>query len=142
MISKTKINQLKNYFATQPVDVVYLFGSQANGKATKLSDVDIGVLFKKGLTRSERFDLKLDMISCVCGILKVERVDIVDLEQAPLKFKYQILYSKFTIFVRNKSRMVEFEHGVVKRYLDVQPYLYLIAKRQLEQTAEMGFKNE
>ena len=49
MLDDKKLNQLKKYFATQPVDVVYLFGSQVKGKSRSNSDLDIGVLFKEGL---------------------------------------------------------------------------------------------
>ena len=84
MIDKKKLNQLKQYFAGQPVDAVYLFGSQASQKATKLSDADFGVLFKEGLSKSDRFEHKLDMTSRLAGILKLERVDVVDLQEAPM----------------------------------------------------------
>jgi len=62
MITQGQLNQLKEYFSHQPVDVVYLFGSQATKKATKLSDYDIGVLFREGIDSSKRFDLILKMI--------------------------------------------------------------------------------
>lgn len=142
MISKKQLHQLKQYFQHQPVDVVYLFGSQATGKTTKLSDVDLGILFKKGLSGSERFDLRLGMISRACGILKKERVDVVDLEGVPLKFRYQVVLPKVVVIVKDKPRMIEMERLTVKRYLDFRPYLYSIAQRQLELIAEGGFRDQ
>ena len=121
------------------MDAAYLFGSQVNNKVTKLSDVDLAVLFKKGISDSKCFDLRLQIIGDVCRILKTERVDVVDLKKAPLKFRYQAFFPKFTIVVKNKPRMVELEQTTVKRFLDIQPYLHLIAQRQLRLTAEKGF---
>lgn len=139
MINQKQLNQLKKYFASQPVDVVYLFGSQATGKANKLSDVDIGVLFNEGLDKGKRFDLRVRMITEVIGILKTDWVDVVDFQQAPLKFKYQIVFPKKIIFSKNKKKVSEIEHQSVHSYLDFQPYLYKIAKRQLELIADRGF---
>jgi len=142
MLNKKRLNQLKKYFADQPVDVVYLFGSQATQKATKLSDYDFGVLFKEGLNKSKRFDLKLEINADLCGILKAERVDVVDLGNAPLKFKYQVCFPKFVITNKNRDRLTKLEATTVKQYLDFRPFIYPIAKRQLEITAEKGFMND
>jgi predicted nucleotidyltransferase len=46
MITDSDIKALKNYFsARKDVAFAFLFGSQAKGKATKLSDIDIAVYF-------------------------------------------------------------------------------------------------
>jgi len=139
MITQGQLNQLKEYFSQRPVDVVYLFGSQATEKANKLSDVDVGVLFSEGLDEGKRFDLRVRMAGDLPGIFKVEQVDVVDLDKAPLKFKYQIIAPKKVILSKNRQRMIEMEHHFVHSYLDFQPYLYNIAKRQLGLMAERGF---
>lgn len=46
MIANSDIEVLKNYFKNRKdVAFAFLFGSQANGRATKLSDIDIAVYF-------------------------------------------------------------------------------------------------
>lgn len=46
MITDSGINALKNYFENcEDVAFAFLFGSQARGTATKLSDIDIAVYF-------------------------------------------------------------------------------------------------
>lgn len=139
MIDKEKMKKLKEYFSTQPVDVVYLFGSQATGKANKLSDFDLGVLFREKLSSQERFDLKLEYSVRLAGILRVENVDIVDLKNAPLKFKYQAIFPKNTIIVKNRKNATNLEYDTTRKYLEFQPYLYAIAKRQLELKSQKGF---
>lgn len=46
MITDSDIKTLKNYFENRKdIAFAFLFGSQAKGKATKLSDIDIAVYF-------------------------------------------------------------------------------------------------
>lgn len=118
MIDPKKLNQIKNYFATQPVDVVYLCGSQAEGKATKFSDFDFGVLFKESLSPSKRYDLKLEMTTHLCGLLGVERVDVIDLMEAPIALKYSAISPKKEIVNFNNQRRVLFEAETTSRYFD------------------------
>lgn len=125
MITQEQLNQLRKYFSTQPVDVVYLFGSQADGKATKLSDADIAVLFKEGIDKSKRFDLKLAIISKVCGVLKRERVDVVDLIDVPLALKYSAIKPRRELYTANNDRRVSFEATTCSYYFD---YMYSLKK--------------
>ena len=46
-MAEVLINQLSNYFSTQPVERAWLFGSFARGEQTPKSDVDILVSFDK-----------------------------------------------------------------------------------------------
>jgi predicted nucleotidyltransferase len=42
------IQQISNYFANQPIEKAWVFGSFARGEQTKKSDLDILVSFKEG----------------------------------------------------------------------------------------------
>ncbi|MBU0618781.1 nucleotidyltransferase domain-containing protein [Patescibacteria group bacterium] len=142
MLDKARLKKLADYFKNQPVDLVYLFGSQATGKNTKLSDIDIAVLFKDSISKSRRFDLRCRFISDLMGVLKTEKVEVVDLSQAHLSFAYSIIFPNKTVLVKNESKMVNLEKRIIKQYLDIQPYLHRIHFRQLELMAQEGFKNE
>lgn len=135
MLNQGQLDQLKEYFADQPVEVVYLFGSQATGKANKLSDVDIGVLFREGLNRSERFDLRLNMIVDVTGLLKRDEVDVVDLETAPIALRYSAVFPKKEIFTANNNRRVIFEAETNSRYFD---YVYFIKENTANSLASIA----
>ena len=140
MITDFQKNQLRAYFSTQPVDAVYLFGSQITNKANKLSDLDIGVLFKENVIVSRRFDLRLDYMSEVGRITGFpDNVDVVDLTKAPPAFVYQAIFPKQLVFIGNEDKMMEMEKHTVKRYLDIRLALHAIAARQLQQIAEQGF---
>ncbi len=45
----------------EDVQVIYLFGSQATGVATKLSDIDIAVLLRKKLQSVERWQIQSEL---------------------------------------------------------------------------------
>jgi len=86
--------------------------------------------------------LRLDIIGEVCGILQKERVDVMDLQEAPLRFRYQAILPGKVILVKNRKRMIALEKDILKKYLDLKPYFYHIAQRQMELTAEGGFAYE
>lgn len=46
-MKQTIINQLKQFFACQPIEKAWIFGSYSRGEETKDSDIDILVRFAK-----------------------------------------------------------------------------------------------
>ena len=52
------------------VELAYLFGSVAEGNAGKLSDIDLAVFLDESLSKKERFNLQLKLISELTSILK------------------------------------------------------------------------
>ncbi len=139
MITKVDKQNLSRYFAAQPVDVVYLFGSQATGQANKLSDVDIAVLFQESLDSSDRFDKKIEMIGEVGSILKRNDVEVLDLAQATPFFRYEAIAPKNVLYARNRTRMITFETDAIRKYFDLRPLFVRLAKRKLALLAQKGF---
>lgn len=69
------IKKLQDYFAKkQEVEFAYLFGSVARDEANKLSDIDIAVMCKGKCSI-------LRMMSEIAHLLRVEDVDVVDLNR-------------------------------------------------------------
>ncbi|MGC9336910.1 MAG: nucleotidyltransferase domain-containing protein [Candidatus Cloacimonadia bacterium] len=57
-------NRVVEFLSKQKhVKLAYLFGSVAEGKEGKLSDVDIAVFLDESLSKKERVDLQLKLIS-------------------------------------------------------------------------------
>lgn len=130
--------KLADYFAAQPVDVVYLFGSQATGKANTLSDIDIAILFSKDVDPDLRYAIKLDVLGMTSGGKLPDHSDVVDINDAPLALAYQAIFPKYILFMRNKNHMCQFEASTVKKYLDFRPTLYAISRRHIELIAQKG----
>ena len=120
------------------VKLAYLFGSVAEGKEGKLSDVDIAVFLDESLSKPERFNLQLKLISGLTSILKTDRVDLVIMNDAPLSLNYEIIKANHPLVVRNKREKIEFEHGILFRYLDRRYYEKRWTSEFLKKVAERG----
>ena len=72
MVIKTEqIKQIKDFFTLRrEVAAVLLYGSQADSKATPLSDVDLAVLVDESLSQSQRVKMQLTYINQVEKILE------------------------------------------------------------------------
>lgn len=100
MNSNTKnrlIPLLQKYFATQPINKAWLFGSYSRGEETDLSDMDILVSFDKGAKISL---FKYANIICQLEDLLKRKVDLVE-EGTMLPFTQQSANNdKVLIYVR------------------------------------------
>jgi len=70
------------------VEAIYLFGSMDTRYQTEQSDVDVAILCKRKLKPLERWELAESIAK------KLKRdVDLIDLNQAPIVFKNEIITS-------------------------------------------------
>jgi len=118
-----RLSRLKSLFSRLPVDVVYLYGSVAEGNADKFSDFDFGILFDQGLSAKKRFDLRLELFGKIARCLGVDedKIDVVDLQAVPLLLQFNAICGKI-IYCRNEARRVIFETYVMSRYHDEHYY--------------------
>lgn len=124
MITLQQGKQIREYFSDQPVDAVYLFGSQTNNKANKLSDIDFAVLFQPQVNRSDRFDLRLEYMSKLGTITGFpDQTDVIDLELAPLPLKFSAIHPRRDIYISDKNRKVLFEAETMSHYFDYSYYM-------------------
>jgi hypothetical protein len=132
-------NKLADFFSNQRyVKLAYLYGSAAKGKAGKLSDVDIAVLFDDSLSKKERFKLQLELIGDIAALLKTDKVDLVDINEAPLSLKFEIIKANCPVFVRDRMLKINFEQEVMSRYLDRRYYEKRAASEYLKKVAAKG----
>lgn len=115
---------LKLLFKNLPLDIVYLYGSQAQRQSDQFSDYDFGVLFNQGLSAKKRFNLRLALFSKIAKKIGVDedRIDVVDLEEAPVLLQFNIVSGK-KIYCRNEKKRINFETYVMARYHDEHYYL-------------------
>ncbi|KKU02688.1 MAG: polymerase beta domain protein region protein [Candidatus Amesbacteria bacterium GW2011_GWA1_46_35] len=123
MLTEEQKRKIREYVKDKPVEVVYLFGSQAAGNARPGSDYDFGVLYQKQLNSHQKFEMDLELVTFFQEILKKNKVDVVDLDKAYLRFKYEAIKARKEIFVANNQIRDDFEYEVLRDYLDEMYYM-------------------
>lgn len=98
-----KIRKLKEYFARRDeVQMAFLFGSQAEGRAGSRSDWDIGVYLSEENREKER-----EIWREVEEILKSE-VDFIVLNRAPATLGWRIVGQGQELMIRDRKRYLDF----------------------------------
>ena len=116
-LSKEKMNHLQNYFKNdKDIILVYLFGSYGTERETSLSDIDFAVLFNK----KREIDLRREMeiMAQISLLLNIEKVDLVNLNKAPVCLQHEIISSGDLIFERDELQTANFVKQVLTFYYD------------------------
>lgn len=112
---------------------VYLFGSQASGKAGPLSDVDVAVLLDESRVAARRyFKLRLELMAEAAHACRRDDVEVVLLNEATPLLAYEAVSGGKLLYERDHSARVSFEARVVQQYLDLEPF-YRVGRRYLKQ---------
>ena len=105
--------------AEAAVLLVYLFGSQASGRAGPGSDYDLGVLLDR---REDSPAGRARLTHELVVILGTSAVDVVFLNQAPPELAFAVIQGQL-IYERDLAARVEYEAYAMGRYYDYLPYL-------------------
>ncbi|MCR4443403.1 MAG: nucleotidyltransferase domain-containing protein [Peptococcaceae bacterium] len=104
------------------ISAAWLFGSAATGKLKEGSDIDIAVLFVSGLSKQERFDLRLKLAGEMTR-LAGRTVDVVDIQAVPLYFQHQIRKEGSLIVEKDHHYRISFDVRSRREYFDILPVL-------------------
>jgi predicted nucleotidyltransferase len=105
------------------VAVVYLFGSKAIRRASPVSDIDIGVVFKQLRPEQDTRTQYNNLFKIFSDLYPHSRVDIVFLQRAPLALQFSAIRDGKVIFEVDPVFRADYENLVVKQYLDFRPVL-------------------
>lgn len=114
------LEQLQNsddIFEDHNVDVAYLFGSSASGRAHAESDVDVGIVFAEqdaGVAHLSQLERRLNEQLDT-------RTDCRVLNDADPRFVYTVLRTGRPVYVVDDERRRDFEYRSMRTYLDVKP---------------------
>ena len=100
------------------VVALYAFGSLATGDLKPLSDLDFGILVSRKLGKQKRFDKHLDLIGKFNDVLRTDEVDLVMMNDAPMRFAHHIIKSGKLLYCSNKTELSDFIEKTIKLYLD------------------------
>lgn len=134
------LEKLEHYFPERPalgVASVYLFGSQADGREHRESDVDLGILllWDHYPTARDRFEARVDLISDLGAALGRNDVDVVILNDAPPLLGRRIIYEGRRVFRGHPAADHAFIRDVQLRAADLEPWLRQMRRLQLEALA-------
>jgi uncharacterized protein len=107
-------------FCTHPVALAYLYGSQATGHATSLSDIDVAVVMQKPLVPDERLRVELGLEVELASVL-AGNYDVRIVNDAPLTVKAEAVQTGVLLFVQNEEARVDFEASTRDAYFDFLP---------------------
>ena len=100
------------------VVALYSFGSLATGNLKPLSDLDFGILISSKLGKQKRFDKHLDLIGKFNKVLRTDEVDLVMMNDAPMRFSHNIIKSGKLLYCSSKTELTDFIEKTIKLYLD------------------------
>lgn len=103
----------------------FLFGSHAEGRAHRESDVDVGVLFDRTVlpTARARFERGVELSSRLQTSLGTHRLDLVILNDAPPGLGRRVVTSGRCLLNRNPEATHAFVRDVQLRAADLEPFL-------------------
>ncbi len=115
------ITQIRKYLSRiDDCMLGYLYGSFSG--RNDFHDIDIGLLVSGEREPYDSYKYAMDIASGLeqCITPRFE-VDLRILNDAPVAFQYEVLKTGQTVFVRDESKRIEFESGVMSGYLDLKP---------------------
>lgn len=131
---------LARYFAENPalgVVSAYLFGSHAEGRAHRESDVDVGVLLRWDLYPSakDRFDMRVRLGSELIAVVHHNEVDVVILNDAPPLLGRKVIWDGVRVYCGNPEADHDYVVKVQVLAADLAPWLERWRKVKLEALA-------
>ena len=121
IINDAQKNNIQTIAEKYGLGLVMLFGSYAESRNTKNSDIDIGYVKDKKLSFNDEIELASDFQN----IFRIERVDIVHIPSVSPLFMYMILQNGQILFEQNTTVFPNIYTYALKRFDDNKP-LYKI----------------
>lgn len=147
-IDDLKLQLIEYLRMRSEVLAAYLYGSQAEGRTNALSDIDIGILIRDGIGVERLWRLEDALAADLRRILRIDRVDLVLLNLAPLRMRHEIITKGKVLYSADDGARADFESYSLRRYWDFQKYLeeydrYFLAriKEGLDETQHRQYQD-
>lgn len=132
-MKKVKFSQKQiNQFKRLGVDIIYLFGSYAQGFTHPLSDIDIGIVFNKPEKyKNKKMKAYLKLYDIFTDIFpEIKEVDIVFLQFTPLSLQLDAIREGMVLYERDEETRFNYQEMVMKKHADIK-YFYDLSNKYL-----------
>jgi predicted nucleotidyltransferase len=108
-----------------PIVSAYLFGSRAEGRAHRESDLDLAVLLPpdRFAAGKELFEIRLALASALTAELHEDSLDLIILQEAPPHLARRIVTEGRRVFCSDPEVDAAFARNVQLRAADLEPFL-------------------
>lgn len=111
----SKIGELISRF--DDVEMAYVFGSFI--QSDDFNDIDVALLVSKELNPYERFKFAMKVArELERGIKPRVEFDVKIQNYSPIEFQYEVLKKGKVVFLRDRTKKVEYEYELISNYLD------------------------
>jgi predicted nucleotidyltransferase len=105
---------------------VYLFGSEAYGTVTGMSDIDVGIVLKNPKNLQDTLPLYNAVYVELAKVFSptfLRKLDVVFLQNAPIPLQYNAITFGRILYEEDPVKRADYEEKVVNHYLDFKPVL-------------------
>lgn len=110
--------RIRQALASEPIEIAYMFGSQARGDAGPLSDVDVAVLACNDVPPDDYTALQLRLMTNLMRALQRDDVEVVVLNRAPILLQHRVIRDGRVLLCRDELLRSRYEARVLVRYFD------------------------
>ena len=98
------------------VEVLWLYGSRARGKASSTSDYDLAIAFTQYIDDPVERRLRPELLALTWTKKLGVELSIIDINQAPLPMAYTIVQDNTVIFGENNYRCMVEEQRIMSKW--------------------------
>lgn len=117
------LNKIKKILKKRKeIRIAYLYGSVARGTSKEGSDIDIAIVLKDPKTIDKNHFFESEIALEIEKSIK-KKVDARIINNATIRFVYQVLKYGKLLFASSEKDRVEFETRATEMYFDFRPFL-------------------
>jgi len=132
------VSRLAAALASVPeVELAYLFGSHARGRARAESDIDLAIRVSPAAARGSRATLAL-LFDRLGRVAPSDRLDLVLLNDAPSLLRHRVLSTGRLLVERTPGARVRFATRTIREYQDMQLRRQFFYRKRLKRLQEGG----
>ncbi len=142
LIAKLKSNRFIDILKKNNIKVVILFGSHAQGKFHKDSDIDIAVLMDRRKTSKNKLEisrLRLKILKDFCSFLETDKIDLIMLNQVSPLLKYEVARTGLLVYEKEPGDYASFVSLALREQMDARLFYKLDREYLLKQVSNIDF---